>query len=127
MKEGYFFVTSILGVAGVVLALMAWPCAWSHAINPQDTLMPSTRMPMALIGVVGYATIALTAFWAMGSGNNQFIAAVINDGLVIFTWLFTIFLVIRSFQVHLLCPGCWCCWALNCALLYRFVQRLCCG
>ena len=114
--KAYYPLTTILGFLGVIVAVFAWGCAAGHAHQPEDTLFFGTRMPMAMFGMIGYALIAITAF---GVERNILpkVLKVINYILVAFAGLFTIYLVYRSVQVELVCPGCWCCWALNIVLV----------
>ena len=123
----YFEGTGVIGVIAVFAAAGAWLCAHGHAHNPSDTLLFGTGIPVALFGLLGYLFIAVTALVAALGWTPQWVQTsieVLNHVAVAFATLFTIYLVWKSIQVGLACPGCWLCWGINVYLGLSLIKHL---
>ncbi|HBU06555.1 MAG TPA: hypothetical protein DEB09_00550 [Candidatus Magasanikbacteria bacterium] len=116
MRKEYFAWTVLIGVVGFITALFADACSMIHAKQSVDTIF--LGVPMFLIGVLGYALIFVTAYVTLIMESSKFFA-VVNHGLVVFTGLFTIFLIWKAVHVEMLCPACIICWILNIILVVR--------
>ena len=123
----YFQVTGAVGLIAVACAAGAWLCAIGNAHQPSDTMLFGTGMPVALFGILGYLFIALSAFAATLGWNPpgfQKTLEVVNHLAVAFATVFTVYLVWRSIDVELACPGCWICWGINVFLGVRLAKYL---
>ena len=107
----YFFINLILSLFGILFAAAGYFCAIKHARDQKDTLFPGTRIPMAILGIFMYDFIAMTAVEGLLINNS--LVMYLNQGLILFTGIFTIYLIYKAFKVRLFCPGCIACWIVN--------------
>lgn len=117
----YFTINLILSLFGIWFAAIGYFCAIKHAKNFKDTLFPRTKIPMAIMGIVMYNFIAITAVEAFLI-NNRYIS-VLHQFLILFTGFFTMYLIYKAFKVKLFCPGCIACWIVNSIMIVLLFNR----
>lgn len=92
---------------GVIGSIFAYRCAKGHAENLDDTLFFGTRVPWAVVGILGYILIGATSGFP-----------VITKVLAVTVALATIFLMVKAVRLRLFCPGCVFVWAINVAFVF---------
>lgn len=106
----------LLSLLGACLSLFAPFCASAHECDKRDTRLFG-RIPLALVGLIGYGLIAGTA-WGVLHGVWPKIMPVAHGALVIFAAFFTIYLVRKATRISFFgCPACVTIWIVNAALV----------
>ncbi|MFA5134516.1 MAG: vitamin K epoxide reductase family protein [Patescibacteria group bacterium] len=116
----HFKHTAVCAGVGIGLALAAWGCSIAHAKQYSDTLL--WGIPLAVIGMAGYASIAAAAHWSRLSGWPGQALQITTHVLILIAAVSTVLLVIKAIKVELVCPGCILCWCLN---AYLFIRTSC--
>ena len=100
---GIVFGLSLLGIFATFVGI---PCVGGHLKTEADRKL--FMVPLMIIGVVGYLLIALTTFFSF---------ATVNHILVYSSGLFTIYLMVKAYQIKFGCPVCFAIWILNAAMV----------
>ncbi|MBU2542174.1 hypothetical protein KJ785_01270 [Patescibacteria group bacterium] len=110
-QRSFFSIIAIIGFVSAFFTVAVGACSVGHAKDIADTFL--LGIPIALIGIVGYSTIGVTALVSKLSKSKWGFFPLINYGLVIFTGGFTVFLISKAYDVGMDCGLCFISWVLN--------------
>jgi len=122
MDTHFGFIKKV-SIFGISLSFLAGACTLNYYQNNYSTYSDISffKVPLGLIGVVGYLFILLTAWFSQKRIKvfGRMIFPAVNYSLILFTFFFTVFLVIKAFKVNIFCPFCILIWVLNMAIFFK--------